>query len=210
MSDASHVKEEWVSALVDGELRDEEFARAIVYIEDSRVAREAWDTYHLVGEVLRSGKLETLGHDEIFIERLRRELTSNAHDTVAFEQDRKRLERVNLSAVPAANDSWWRRVAGLASVAFVGILVWQAAQWLGQGNSAGNTSTLAQAPAPAQASASSASSASLEATDSGGAVMLRDPQLDALLAAHRQHGGVTALQVPAGFLRNATFNEASR
>jgi len=46
--------------------------------------------------------------------------------------------------------------------------------------------------------------------EESGAVMLRDPQLDALLAAHRQHGGVTALQMPAGFLRNATFNEASR
>ncbi|MHB8949586.1 MAG: sigma-E factor negative regulatory protein, partial [Rhodoferax sp.] len=36
--------------------------------------------------------------------------------------------------------------------------------------------------------------------------MIRDPQLDALLAAHKQFGGTSALQGPAGFLRNATFD----
>jgi len=40
--------------------------------------------------------------------------------------------------------------------------------------------------------------------------MIRDPQLDALLAAHRQSGGSSALQMSAGFLRNATFEGASR
>ena len=41
-------------------------------------------------------------------------------------------------------------------------------------------------------------------------VMLRDPRLDELLAAHKQYGGATALQMPAGFLRNATFESPSR
>jgi sigma-E factor negative regulatory protein RseA len=41
-------------------------------------------------------------------------------------------------------------------------------------------------------------------------VMLRDPQLDAFLAAHRQFGGASALQTPAGFLRNANFEEDPR
>jgi len=40
-------------------------------------------------------------------------------------------------------------------------------------------------------------------------VMLRDARLDALLAAHKQFGGASALQVPAGFLRNATFESAA-
>jgi len=42
------------------------------------------------------------------------------------------------------------------------------------------------------------------------AVMLRDPRLDELLAAHKQAAGASALQTPAGFLRNATFEGASR
>ena len=39
--------------------------------------------------------------------------------------------------------------------------------------------------------------------------MLRDPRLDELLAAHRQLGGA-ALQMPSGFLRNATFEGPGR
>ena len=44
-------------------------------------------------------------------------------------------------------------------------------------------------------------------TDRG--VVLRDPQLEELMAAHRHYGGVSALQMPAGFLRNATAYGAS-
>jgi sigma-E factor negative regulatory protein RseA len=41
-------------------------------------------------------------------------------------------------------------------------------------------------------------------------VLLRDAELEALMAEHRQHGGVSALQMPAGFLRNATFDSNAR
>jgi sigma-E factor negative regulatory protein RseA len=41
-------------------------------------------------------------------------------------------------------------------------------------------------------------------------VMLRDARLDALMAAHKQFGGTSALQMPAGFLRNATFDGSER
>jgi sigma-E factor negative regulatory protein RseA len=50
----------------------------------------------------------------------------------------------------------------------------------------------------------------LVTADGASALMIRDPQLDALLAAHRQMGGTTALQMPSGFLRNATFEEGKR
>ncbi len=40
--------------------------------------------------------------------------------------------------------------------------------------------------------------------------MIRDPRLDEFLAAHRQLGGASALQMPAGFLRNATFEGPNR
>jgi len=46
--------------------------------------------------------------------------------------------------------------------------------------------------------------------DSAAGTMLRDPRLDELMAAHRQLGGHSALQVPAGFLRNATYEGAGR
>jgi len=209
MSDETQLQAEMVSALMDGELRGVEFTRALDYLEDNRPARETWDTYHLVGEVLRSGKLHNQAHEAAFVDRWRTAVASGALNRKAEDQFFEKAEPVYQPQVHAANDGWWRRVAGLASIAFVGILVWQAAQWTGLGGSARSTPTLAQLPAPAPAPVP-ASPASLALTEEGGAVMLRDPQLDALLAAHRQHGGVTALQMPAGFLRNATFNEASR
>jgi sigma-E factor negative regulatory protein RseA len=47
------------------------------------------------------------------------------------------------------------------------------------------------------------------ATASDNEVMLRNPQLDAMIAAHSQLGGSSALQMPSGFLRNATFDVTS-
>lgn len=38
--------------------------------------------------------------------------------------------------------------------------------------------------------------------------VLRDARLEELLAEHRQYGGMSALQMPAGFLRNATCDAA--
>jgi sigma-E factor negative regulatory protein RseA len=46
--------------------------------------------------------------------------------------------------------------------------------------------------------------------DGGSAVLIRDPRLDAFLAAHEQFGGTSALQMPAGFFRNATFEGPTR
>jgi sigma-E factor negative regulatory protein RseA len=41
-------------------------------------------------------------------------------------------------------------------------------------------------------------------------VLIRDAELEALMAEHRQHGGVSVLQMPAGFLRNATYDTNAR
>jgi sigma-E factor negative regulatory protein RseA len=40
--------------------------------------------------------------------------------------------------------------------------------------------------------------------------VIRDAQLETLMAEHRQHGGMSALQMPAGFLRNATYSGSDR
>ena len=39
--------------------------------------------------------------------------------------------------------------------------------------------------------------------------MLRDPRLDELLASHPQYSSAANLQMPASFLRNASFGSAS-
>ena len=102
---------------------------------------------------------------------------------------------------PAANSSVfrWKMVAGFASLAAVAAIGWNSLSALqGQGKQ------LASAPVPQPTEVLAVSEGA------GQPVMLRDPRLDELLQAHKQFGSTSALQMPAGFLRNATFEEPSR
>jgi sigma-E factor negative regulatory protein RseA len=116
-------------------------------------------------------------------------MASEEINLVAADDLSLRTEGQKDVKISSANDAWWLRVAGLMSVLVLSVLAWQGIALMGQTDS---TPTLAQA------------------NDDSNPVMIRDPQLDALLAAHRQLGGASALQMPTGFLRNATFNEGNR
>ena len=141
-------------------------------------------------------------------------------------------KRLNQSS---ANDAGfkWKLVAGCASMAAVAAIGWSALVSFDSLDMTGKTSQMAALPVPtvspepalkvqiAGASLSLSLGSPLGspmgiaqpgavtgATAQG--VMIRDPNLDALLAAHRQFGGSSALQMPTGFLRNATFEGAVR
>ncbi|OIP14252.1 MAG: anti-anti-sigma factor [Comamonadaceae bacterium CG_4_9_14_3_um_filter_60_33] len=206
MTDTSMANTELVSALVDGQVRGDEFAQAMALLERSGEARQSWHAYHVVGETLRTGQADVSAHEADFVLRLRASLRQetmplhlqaapdslNLKTVVPSAQDPQGKPRIS------ANDHRWRLVVGLASVAMVGVIAWQGFQ-----GSASPQAQLASAPAAQAASSSPLAVGSAP-------VMLRDPQLDALLAAHRQFGGTSALQMPAGFLRNATFEEGAR
>ncbi|MBC7954750.1 MAG: hypothetical protein H7Y33_02615 [Cytophagales bacterium] len=68
--------------------------------------------------------------------------------------------------------------------------------------------TTLQPTTVATAKAPSTASPVVVSTDRG--VLIRDAQLEALLAEHRQHGGMSALQMPSGFIRNATYDAGGR
>jgi sigma-E factor negative regulatory protein RseA len=106
------------------------------------------------------------------------------------------------AATPSANDAAlrWKWLAAVASVFAVAVLGWH----VGSVNTGASTQ-LATAPAAGQSA-----QAGLAVSSAEPAVMLRDPRLDELLAAHRRFGGTSALQMPAGFLRNATFEQPER
>jgi sigma-E factor negative regulatory protein RseA len=204
MSDKLDQAPDQLSRLVDGQLQGEEFDRAVNWLEASAEARQSWDCYHLVGEVIRSGAVAAHRHDPAFVLELHRKIASENLSLIAGYAIPSRAGGQKHVKVMAANDGWWRRVAGLATMAVAGLLAWQAYPWLD-----GRTSTapqMAQAAKPGAwptsppvgVAATSAASAAVPA-------MLRDSRLDALLAAHRQFGGTSALQMPSGFLRNATF-----
>lgn len=207
MTDSLIEKNALVSALVDGQLRDIEFAQAMALLDESAQARQRWHSYHLVGEAMRTGQADVRSHDADFLVRLRARLQQEPAPAAlqVAPGPAKNQTTLKATARPSANDRWWRLVVGLASVAMVTVVAWQGFQGL-----------LAPDPQLAAAPRTSPATATLAqfgaATSAGGAalVMIRDPQIDALLAAHRQFGGTSALQAPTGFLRNATFEEGAR
>jgi sigma-E factor negative regulatory protein RseA len=185
--------QELISALADGQLQGDAFARGVELAASDPAAREAWQAYHLIGDVLRSGELAVASSPSAFLERLQRRL-----------QDEPPLApraTPEAAAAPqraeAANDGSfrWKMVAGFASVAAVGAMAWSLVGGL-PAKPAG--AELAKAPAGTV----------LTAGERG--VMIRNPQLDELLAAHRQLGGASALQMSTGFVRNATFEASGR
>jgi sigma-E factor negative regulatory protein RseA len=203
---------ELVSALADGQLHDDEFARALALVNETEDARLTWHAYHVVGDVLRSGTAGRADRDAAFMQRLRRglqqeqpfDVNSVAIDLVAANAMSTGARGLNDINDVAANESRyrWKLWAGLASLATVFLIGWQvlvdndlrAAAQLAQ-----VTPSKPEVVLPLQIAVSSEPQ-----------VMIRDPQLDALLAAHRQFGGTSALQMPTGFLRNATFEGAAR
>jgi sigma-E factor negative regulatory protein RseA len=186
--------QELISALADGQLQGEAFARGVQAASADARARESWFAYHVVGEVLRSGRAATGAPPEVFLARLQQRLRDEAPVTARPVAEALVLR---VPPAPAANDWVWKLAAGVASVAAMTAVGWNL--W-GAGAGAAAPSQLAVAPA-----------ASAPATSEGGTVaMVRDPRLDQLLAAHRQLGGASVLQTSSGFLRNATFEAPGR
>lgn len=191
---------------MDGELPVPEQASLWAAAPAEDTAR-TWAVYHLIGDVLRSPELARCP-DPVFATRLQQRLSS---DAATAPQPPAALPQVDLAPVAprgeAANASVfrWKLVAGLASVMAVAAVGW--ASWGLVGGAASGTPTLAAAPAPVPAPAATVTVAE---GPEGQQLMIRDPRLDELLAAHRQFGSTTTLQMPAGFLRNATFDSSGR
>lgn len=174
-------------------------------------AADALQRYQLIGDVLRGAAPSArVGTDPMrLLERVRA--------GIADEQLRPQPQPVLRPAVAtvaappaAANDSVfrWKLAAGFASVAAV-----MAVSWGLMGVGAPGAVPAASSPVLVQAPAAGAADADppeavLVMTPQGAVV--RDPQLEQLLNEHRQFGGMTALQAPTGFLRNATYDHEGR
>ncbi|GAA4428244.1 hypothetical protein GCM10023090_26700 [Acidovorax lacteus] len=198
-------KREQLSAWMDGELPPAEHGQAWEALRDPEAVR-TWEMYHLIGDVMRSDDLARRP-DVSFVLGLRERLQKEAIPPSALPV----AETAAMTpTTEAANASVfrWKFIAGLASVTAVAVVGWAA--WGLQGASSGAGPAMASAtPAAAPTAAPPATVAVAEGPD-GQQVMLRDPRLDELLAAHKQFGNTNTLQMPAGFLRNATFDSSGR
>ncbi|TXT37149.1 MAG: sigma-E factor negative regulatory protein RseA [Comamonadaceae bacterium] len=204
-----------ISALVDGQLPDDEWAQVLSELESNEQARADWDVYHLVGDVMRANQTPVRAHDPEFLLKLRSRLTHDATEIVAVDALSIRDTGQKYTNIEAANEPVWRLVAGLASVAVVSVLAWQGLHWVSSADPAAVPQLAQQQSVPESISRTAqvlirSDGSSALALNAEPQVMIRDPQLDALLAAHRQFGGGTALQMPAGFLRQAAFASGGR
>ncbi len=189
---------ELISALADGQLAGEDLRTALALCEADEQTRASWSAYHLIGDVLRSPGLAPQASDAAFVLRLRARLAQEP--VLAAAPDRAVLAPGAAVTVPerqAANDARfsWKLVAGFASLAAVLAVAWNA-----------GSGVLSPAAAP-QLARSEAPSQQVLVMSAQGPVV-RDARLQELLAEHKQFGGLSALQMPSGFLRNATFDSS--
>lgn len=215
---------EQISALADGSLQGEDFSRVSGAIASDEALQSTWRTYHVIGDVLRSGEHAPCSDSSAFMTRFRQRMAAEAPlalsqplaPTVpaAVVPQRTVARPVTMVAVEAANEPVfrWKLVAGAASLAAAAAIGWNL---VGIGAApAGMQMAQQQIPQVTQTQQQPVQVASrLDATpvligNNEAQVMLRDPRLDVLLEAHRQAGG--ASQMPSGFLRNATFDGPSR
>ena len=199
MEKMNSIPNERICDLVDGHVPDGEGAHAMDALLSDRQAVQTWHAYHVIGDVLRSSELAPSGSDHAFLERLERRL--------AQEPMRPVVSPVQLAPitanVPSANASVfrWKMLAGVAGFALVGVVGLNL--WTQVGSRSGAQLVAQEVVAPRAPT-------TVVVADTGAGTMLRDPRLDELMAAHRQLGGHSALQVPAGFLRNATYEGPAR
>ena len=187
------VVDDRISALADGELRGEAFAQTLAACQNAPTLLASWHTYHLIGDVLRSPDLLAARSASPLLTRLQSRLAQEPIQPLAQTDDLQPTPNFQPAVTQvAANDSvfQWKMLAGMASMAAVAVMVWTVAVPM---SSTG--SQLAKSPTPTDSV--------LVASPQG--VIVRDARLEELLAAHKQVGGNSALQMPSGFLRNATF-----
>ena len=211
MTDMNSERGELISALLDGEVSAVELGPAVEAASHLPQGVAVWHTYHVVGEALRGRAPVASGADSLFLARLRGRLAEEPAGRAAPPTELAvPVAPGPLAQNESANDAVirWKLLAGAASLAAVAVLGWHMASL--------QAPDATVAATPAHLGQSAAAPAIGPVTAPGAAlaqapqVMLRDARLDALMAAHKQYGGTSALQMPAGFLRNATFDGSER
>jgi len=205
-----------ISALMDGALSGSEIEAALAAAAQPD-GQARWQMYCQIGDALRASEL-AVHSDPGLLTRVRAAL-QEAPATLTPEPP-----ALPMPQREAANDGVfrWKMVSGFVSVVAVVAIGWNL--WGGgvgipspgrQGQQLASAGAIVQpaqmSQAAATGSAAGYSSAEPQAgaqlavvddEEDGSPAMLRDPQLDRLLAEHRQ---MTAFGRPSAFLRNATF-----
>jgi sigma-E factor negative regulatory protein RseA len=198
---------ELLSALVDGQLASSEYEEVFAAFERDPLSVNKWNTYHLIGDALRSS--ESVGEvaDTAFVERLQKRLSRDSlllpvagdhpagmTNSLVVALKAGRTSGPVFERSPAANDGTfrWKALAGLASLVAVGAIAWSV------------VGVASRSDAPQLAQVGDRSNDQVLVASPQGPIV-RDVRLEEFLAAHRQLGSTSAVQMPSGFLRNAAF-----
>ena len=195
--------EENISALMDGELNPTIRQRCYESLLSEPRGLQVWHVYHMVGDVLRSDGLAN-GHDGLsFLRKLETRLSVEAIEIPAAIPVVGSQLNIPVGRSVSANADWFRwpmAVGGVFAVVVAFVAGGALQQQMPQQN---------MPLASAISNQPGSTGAPLTQTP-GQDLMIRDARLDQLLSAHHQIGGHSALQMPSGFLRNATFDGKGR
>ena len=210
-----------LSAALDGELSDDAVRRLCVLWRNDPEVRETWHAFSLIGDVMRSEDLASpASRDERFLVDLRARL---ADEPVVLAPSTARTPQAgphDADAAPGLGQrtskrSWWAPAAVAAGfVAVVGTLVavsqapQRAAADSVQLSVATPTASAVQAPTAVVVARAENPASFPESVATG--ELIRDPQLDQYLLAHKQLAGSSVLGAPSGFLRNAAVEVPAR
>ncbi|TDM09528.1 MAG: anti-sigma 24 factor [Ideonella sp. MAG2] len=181
---ANTLTPEQISALLDGEADESQLDQLCGQWMDPNTQQD-WHTWSLIGDVLRSEDLaQTPSHDAQFMARLRQRLAQEPVVLAPAAWPPRPVDPEQRSAEPGRVrvGTWWGSAAVAASV------VLAVGAWVRQPD----TLTPSSAPALAQVAPAPAAQAPAPLT------MVRDPELDRYLAAHRQYVQGPALAAPGG------------
>lgn len=194
--------DEQLSALIDGEIQATELDAVLFALAEDPQHETTCQRYQLIGDLLRGKETIAGTSPQAFVSGVRARLQ------VEPLQPPRSVVQPH-PALPAANDAVfrWKLVAGAASVAAVVAVSWSLLGVAPGSNPVVPGPQLVQATPGAQPVVAGQPSAVVVVNTAQGPV-IRDARLEELLAEHRQYGGMSALQMPAGFLRDATHQSA--
>lgn len=206
---------EGLSALMDASTVGAEREQALSALLADTAAQRRWHLYHLAGDVMRSADLAPSPAELEFLERLQPRLAAEPVQQLERGLPYSTTQAGAGVAKPetdSANSGLfrWSAVAGAFVFGASAVILWG----MVSGTNPAVAPTLASVALPGAPTSVPLKAAEEFAVIASGVpnaqFMVRDPELDALLAAHGAMGGNSALQLPSGFLRNATFERPAR
>ena len=204
MTQTLQTRDEKISALMDGELEVDGRPGCLEALMADADARLVWRSYHLMGDVLRSDELAAGAADFQFLVKLEARLSDQAVADPEADAGKRGQAVPQGQRLNSANASLfrWRMAAGgafaLLIALFAGTFFAPSPSVVG----------VQMAATPEKLTLPANADFATTAVIQDG--MIRDPRLDQLLSAHQQLGGHSALQMPSGFLRNATYDGKGR